>query len=131
MKKQIIITVIITLVFGVLLGAGGLYYIKFAVPLQKAKVIAQQQQEELDAMVRQGDIVEITPDTVKVNLGTEVISVRANEYTTVQVGMTTKNATGQKTDLKKYFNVGDSVNLLVREDQVLAIYRSQRPDEIK
>ena len=128
-KKPIIITTIISLIIGVILGAGGLYYIKFTVPLQKAKALAKQQQAELESMVREGDIAEITAETIQINTDDGIMKFKTNEYTTVQVGMSMKNAEGRKTDLTQFYKQGDSVSLLVKEDQVLAIYREQRPDE--
>ena len=128
-KKPIIITAIISLIIGVILGAAGLYYIKFTVPMQKAKALAKQQQAELESMVREGDIAEITAETIQINTDDGIMKFKTNEYTTVQVGMSMKNAEGRKTDLTQFYKQGDSVSLLVKEDQVLAIYREQRPDE--
>lgn len=128
-KRPIIITAIISLITGVLLGAGGLYYTKFTVPMQKAKALARQQQSELESMVREGDVEEITADTIQINTDDGIMKFKANEYTTVQVGMSMKNAEGRKTDLTQFYKQGDSVSLLVKEDQILAIYRELRPDE--
>lgn len=124
-KKPIIITAIIFLIFGVILGAGGLYFVKFTVPMQKAKALAKQQQAELESMVREGDVTEITPDTIQINTDNGIMKFKTNEYTTVQVGMSMKNAEGQKTDLTQFYKQGDNVSLLVKEDQVLAIYRGE------
>lgn len=128
MKKTTIVGIAF-LAVGVLIGVFGFYIVTDIIPVQRAKAIAQQQQEELDSMVREGDIVEITADTVKVNTGSDVITVKSNEYTTVQVGMEIKNVEDQKTDLTKFFKAGDSVSMLVKEDQVLAIYRGLTEDE--
>ena len=80
-------------------------------------------------MVREGDIAEITAETIQINTDDGIMKFKTNEYTTVQVGMLMKNAEGRKTDLTQFYKQGDSVSLLVKEDQVLAIYREQRPDE--
>lgn len=129
-KKPIIITAIISLIAGIIFGAGGLYYAKFTLPVQKAKTLAKQQQAELESMVREGDIEEITADTVKIKTADGIMKFKTNGYTTVQVGMSMKNEEGQKIDLTQYYKQGDSVSLLVKEDQVLAIYREQRSDEV-
>ena len=128
MKKTNIVSLAI-FILGALVGVLGLYVVTDIIPTQKAKATAQEQQEELDSMVRQGEIAEITADTVKINNGEDRLTMKANEYTTVQVGMTTKSVKGQKTDLTKSFKPGDMVDLLVKEDQVLAIHRSLKPDE--
>ncbi|MFX4261199.1 hypothetical protein ACOBQJ_03245 [Pelotomaculum propionicicum] len=129
--KKTIITSILIFVVGVLIGACGLYLAREVIPVRNAKMIAQEQQKELDSMVRQGIAEEITADTIKVNTGSDVISLRTNQYTTVQVGMTMVSAKGQKTDLTKYFKAGENIDLLVKEDQALAIHRALRPDEVK
>ena len=105
-KKPIIITAIISLIIGVILGAAGLYYIKFTVPMQKAKALAKQQQAELESMVREGDIAEITAETIQINTDDGIMKFKTNEYTTVQVGMSMKNAEGRKTDLTSFTSRG-------------------------
>lgn len=128
MKKTIITTILIFVV-GILIGAYGVFFVKEVIPVRNAKMIAQEQQKELDSMVRQGIAEELTADTIKVNTGSDVISLRTNQYTMVQVGMTMVSKKGQSTDLTKYFKTGENVDLLIKEDTALAIHRALRPNE--
>ena len=97
--------------------------------------MARKHQEKLDRMVRHGEVVSVEPEriTVKVEDGGgdigEIIAVRTNEFTSVQVGMRFVNEPGIKTDLTQWFKTGDYVNMLVKDGQALALHRELRPGE--
>lgn len=128
-KPLLIFATIFSLLIGVILGAGGMYYASQVVPEKKAQEVARQQQEKLNRMLRQGEIVKVKPDevTVKVNDGGgdigETVTVITNEYTSVQVGMAFMNKPGEKTNLTEWFAVGDHIDMLVEDGQALALYQ--------
>ena len=128
-KPLLIFAIAISLLVGAVLGAGGMYYASQVVPEKKAQEVARQQQEELNRMLRQGEIVEVQPEevTVKVNDGGgnigETVTVTTNEYTSVQVGMAFMNKPGEKTNLTEWFAVGDHIDMLVEDGQALALYQ--------
>lgn len=45
-----------------------------------------------------------------------------SEYTSIQVGMGFVNKPGEKTDLTKWFNSGDTLDTLVKDGQALALH---------
>jgi hypothetical protein len=59
----------------------------------------------------------------------KTVTLRTNEYTSVQVGMDFVNRPGQKLDLTEHFKVGDYVDVLVKDGQALALHRDFRPSE--
>ncbi len=128
-KPLLIFATIFSLLIGVILGAGGMYYASQVVPEKKAQEVARQQQEKLNRMLRQGEIVKVKPDevTVKVNDGGgdigETVTVITNEYTSVQVGMAFMNKPGEKTNLTEWFAVGAHIDMLVEDGQALALYQ--------
>lgn len=126
MKRTIITSLVIFLV-GMLIGAGGQYVVKEAIPAREAKITAhrQQQHQEL-GMVKpeKGVVTFVDADTIIVD--GEIF--RTDENTTVQVGMSIKNVEGQKTDLADYLEPGDSFDILYEGNRILAIYRDLRPD---
>jgi hypothetical protein len=136
MRKSILILIFI-LVFG--LGFSGGYYTGYYKYVKKPQIAAQQQaqkqQEELKRMVRHGTIVSIAPDeiTVKVEKGGgdigENIKAQANQYTAVQIGTGFVNKPGEPTDLTKFFKEGDTIDMLYKDGQILALHRDARPGE--
>ena len=139
MRFRQTITTIILWVCCLAVGFGGGWYGAYqkhvAAPERAARELAQQQQAELDRMVRRGKAVAVKPDalTVEVKEGGgdlgKTITVRANEYTAVQIAMNFVNQPGEKTDLSKWFRAGDQVDLMVKEGQILAVHRESRPGE--
>ena len=134
-KSILAVIIIISLIVGIAGGFGGAYYKYVYAPKKEAERIAKEQQERLNEMVRYGEVVSVEPEriTVKVKDGGgdigETITVKANERTSVQVGIGLVNEPGVKVDLTQWFKTGDYVDMLVEDGQVLAIHRELRPEE--
>lgn len=138
MKSRIIGLVVLCLFcLGLSFGSGwlGARYSYTVLPEKKAKEEAKKQQKELEKMVRHGKITSVESDTltIKVEKGGgdagKTVTLRTNEYTSVQVGMDFVNRPGQKLDLTEHFKVGDYVDVLVKDGQALALHRDFRPGE--
>lgn len=134
-RSVLAVIIIVSLLAGFASGFGGGYYKYVYAPQKKAQEVAKKQQEELNKMVRRGEVVSVEPDklTVKVEKGGgdigKAITVRTNEYTSVQVGMNFVSEPDKKTDLTQWFKAGDYVDMLVKDGQVLALHRELRPGE--
>ncbi|MGQ9513343.1 hypothetical protein [Thermodesulfitimonas sp.] len=117
------------------LGWFGARYHYVVAPQKKVQEEAKKRQKELDKMVRHGKITSVEPDavTLKVEKGGgdvgKTITLRTNEYTSVQVGMGFVNQPGRKLDLTQHFKAGDYVDALVKDGQALALHRDLRPGE--
>lgn len=107
-------------------------------PPQKANGAGQQSSlnsVELNKMVRYGTLIAVEPEkmTLKVEQGGgdigQTINISTNEYTSIQIGMSFVNKLGEKTDLTKWFKIGDKVDAIVKDGQALALYRDLRPGE--
>ncbi|MGB9904938.1 MAG: copper amine oxidase N-terminal domain-containing protein [Desulfotomaculales bacterium] len=109
-------------------------------PPQKTDGASQQfplNSTELDKMVRYGKLIAVEPGkvTLKVERGGgdigQTIDLSINEYTSIQIGIYAfgVNKPGEKTDLTKWFKVGDTVHALVKDGQALSLYRELRPGE--
>lgn len=134
-KLFLVLIVIGSLLVGSGGGFGAAYYHYVYGPQKKAQEIAKKQQEELNKMVRHGEAVEVRPDAIKIKVekgGGDIgktITARTTEYTSVQVGMNFVSRPGEKPDLTKWFKAGDSVDVLYKDGQALALHRELRPDE--
>jgi len=134
-KLFLVLIVIGSLLIGSGGGFGIAHYYYIYKPQKEAQEMAKKQQEELNKMVRHGEVITVEPDAIemKVEKGGgdvgKVIKVRTSEYTSVQVGMGFVNEPGKKTDLTKWFRKGDYVDALVKDGRLLAIHRELRPDE--
>jgi hypothetical protein len=137
MKSLRTVGFVVLCVFCLGLGFGwlGARYTYTVLPEKKAREEAEKRQKELDKMVRRGKVVSVEPDalTIKVEKsGGDVgktVTLRTNEYTSIQVGMGFVNQPGQKADLTKHFKAGDYVDVLVKDGQALALHRDFRPGE--
>ncbi|SHJ16078.1 hypothetical protein [Desulfofundulus thermosubterraneus] len=134
-RSVLAVIVIASLLVGFAGGFGGGYYKFVYAPKVKAQEMAKKQEEELNKMVRHGEVVSVEPDrlTLKVDKGGgdigKTITARTTEYTSVQIGMGFVNKPGEKLDLTKWFKQGDYVDVLYKDGQALALHRELRPGE--
>ncbi|MFU0783811.1 MAG: hypothetical protein ACFWT2_12115 [Thermoanaerobacterium thermosaccharolyticum] len=104
-------------------------------PTLVAQEQAKKQQEELNEMARHGEVINVEPDeiTIKVLQGGgdigNTITAKINQFTSVQIGMNFVNKAGETTNLTKYFQKGDLVDMLYKDGQALALHRNLRPNE--
>jgi hypothetical protein len=136
MRRGIIaLIIIVSFVVGLAAGFGGGYYHYVVGPQKEAQEMAKKQQEELNKMVRHGEVVDVKPEQITVHVTKaqleqgKTVTYRTNEYTSVQIGMGFVNKPNEKTDLTKWFQKGDQVDLLVKNGQVMALHRELRPGE--
>jgi hypothetical protein len=136
LRKSILAVIVIVSLLAGLAGGFGLSYYKFVrAPKVKASETAQKQQEEMNKMVRHGEIVSIEPDklTMKVEKGGgdigQTITASVNEHTSVQIGMGFVSKPNEKVDLMKWFANGDRASVLYKDGQALALHREPRPGE--
>lgn len=128
-KKVVVIITILALVTGLSAGIGIGYYKYTVFPQKKAAADAEKQQKALEQMVRSGEVEKVTPEQITMKIKDapkdkgKTKTYRINEYTQVQVGMKFVSKPGAKTDLTKYFKKGDTVSLLVKNDQAVSVYR--------
>ncbi len=134
MRKQIIITVIIALLVGIIGFTGGWYkFIK--APELKAQKEVKAQQEQMEQMTRHGEVKEVTENTITIdieksgNKETGKQKYQANEYTSIQIGMQFVNQPGKLINLTQWFKKGDYVNMLVKDGQAVLIHRDLRNGE--
>lgn len=112
-------------------------YIKSAetIAQEKAQEAAKKQQEELKKMTRSGEVVTVKPESITLRVESgggdigQTITVTANEYTSIQIGMNFVMKPGEKPDLTKYFKPGDKIYALVKNGQAMALQRELRPNE--
>lgn len=134
-KSILTVIIIVSLLAGFAGGFWTSHYKYITEPQKKAQEMAKKQQDALDKMVRHGEIVSVEPEkiTVKVEKGGgdvgKTITVKTNEYTTIQVDTAVVGNPGQKTDLTTCFKPGDNVNALVVNGQATALHREFRPKE--
>lgn len=134
-KWAVVLTIIVSLLVGAAGGFGGAYYHYVVGPQKKAQEMAKRQQEELNRMVRHGEVVAVEPEKVIVHVTKAQVdqgktkTYLISEYTSVQIGMNFVNKPGEKTDLTKWFQKGDEIDLLVKDDQAMAVHRELRPGE--
>jgi len=134
-KWVIALIVIISLLVGFAGGFGGGYYHYVVGPQKKAQEMAKKQQEELNKMVRHGEVVAVEPDKITVHVTKaqaeqgKTVTYRVNEYTSIQIGMGFVNKAGEKMDLSKWFQKSDQVDLLVKDGQAMVLHRELRPGE--
>lgn len=134
-KSVLVIIVIASLLVGFAGGFGGGYYKFVHAPKVEAQEAAKKQQEELNKMVRHGEVVSVEPDklTMKVEKGGgdigKTITAKVTEYTSAQIGMGFVNKPGEKLDLTKWFKQGDSVDMLYKDGQAMALHRELRQGE--
>jgi hypothetical protein len=135
--KKLMLAVIFVLTLG--LGFGGGFYAGYYKYVKQPQIVAQEQakkqQAELNKMVRHGEVLDVKPDevTVKVQKGGgdigKTITATINQYTSVQIGMNFVNKPDEVTDLTKYFQKGDSIDMLYKDGQAMALHRDLRPGE--
>lgn len=136
MRRGIIaLIIIVSFAIGLEAGFGGGYYHYVVGPQKKAQEMAKKQQEELNKMARHGEVVDVKPEQITVHVTKaqleqgKTVTYRTNKYTSVQIGMGFVNKPNEKTDLTKWFQKGDQVDLLVKNGQVMAMHRELRPGE--
>lgn len=124
-KRMAVILVSMTLVVGVGLGVLGHWFFAEKLPRDRAMAAAKKQQEEMNKMVRSGEVVSVSKSdvTVKVqnsgdqDLLDKVISFRVDPNTTIQQGseLLNPNRQGDKIDITKYLVKGTRVDVLGRD----------------
>lgn len=131
-KKLLIFTYISAVVIGIFAGALGFWYITIELPHNKALAEAERQREELERMVRTGEVISVTSDEITINVkesgepdkdlvGKE-ITYLADEKTRIQPGRQVINPRGGKIDLTKCLSVGKTVNLMVKGEKIVVLH---------
>lgn len=133
-KKIIALITVGVFVIGLGIGYGGSYYQYVHYPQKQAEARAKEQQEKLNKMVCRGDVVEVKPTQISINVqeGEEtgtVLPLKINEYTSIQVGQSFVNKYGDPVDLTKWFKQGDYIDAIVKDGQAFALHRDFRPEE--
>ncbi|HHW44114.1 MAG TPA: hypothetical protein GXX25_09985 [Desulfotomaculum sp.] len=136
-KSVLAVIVIASLIVGAGLGAGGHWYLADHRPKVKMMEMAKKQQEQLNKMVRSGEVTDVKPDeiTLKVQRSGDpqfegkAITVKTDRYTNVQEGMNFVSKPGQATDLSRYLKPGMQVDLLVNGDKALAVHWEKAPEQ--
>jgi len=135
LRKPVVAAIVaLTFIAGIVLGAGGMYYAKIVMPEKKVKMIAEKQQEELNRMVRSGEVVSVYPDqlTMKVeNSGENTLegrelTIKIDERTKVQEGMRLLNKTGEVIDLTKRLKPGQKVDVMERDGRAVTVHWSAK-----
>jgi hypothetical protein len=122
------------LVIGTVLGFFGGFYAYRIYPQVHAMKVAQAAQARLNGELRHGAITSMGTDTVtiKVTQGPagKTLALRANPNTTIQVGSAVLNRSGEPVDLTRWYQVGDTVDVLTRDDLTMdAIFRPLKQGE--
>ena len=124
------------LIIGAILGFFGGFYTYKIYPQVHAMKVAQAAQARLSGELRHGTITSMGVDTVaiKVTQGPadigKTLALRANPNTTIQVGSIVLNRSGEPVDLTKWYKVGDTVDMLTRDDLMMdAIFRPLKQGE--
>ena len=133
MQKKHVVAGLLLILFAGVLG----YFIGYqqGQPAREHQKLIEEHQRKIEELERAGEVVEVAPEkiTIKVEKGQDdvgkTISVRTNEYTNIQIGMSFVNRPGDKTDLTEYFKPGDYVHMLMEDGQAFLIYRELRPGE--
>lgn len=140
-KKHLLAVGVIAAFFGIFVGAVGHWYLAVKVPRDRAHALAKKQQEEMNRMVRSGEVISVGQDEIKVLVeksgdpelvGKEVV-FRIDSGTTIQQGteLLNPNQQGEKVDLAKYIVPGKKVNVLARDDRALAVHWEATPQQEK
>lgn len=112
-------------------------YLKSEALIERDKMqeASAKQMEEMNKSVRRGTVASVASDGISIRVvggGGDIgktVAFKTTEYTNIQIGMKFINKPGEKTDLTKWFKVEDSVNVLVKDDRILALHRELRPGE--
>ncbi len=133
--KMIIIAVTILLV-GAAAGFMGGFYAYRIYPRILSLREAALEQAELNQEVRAGCVVSVGPSTlvIRVSKGAadigKSLALSETPDTTVQIGSAALNRLGVLTDLTRYYETGDAVDVLTKDDHLLAaVFRPLRPGE--
>lgn len=128
-KKNIAIMYLVgALTLGVIIGAFGSHYYFVTKPYQEAVKEGQQRQEELNKMVRHGQVLAVTPNQLTISVtesgddkytGQE-LTVEVSDRTTLQMGELMLNKS--QVDVIQELKVGMEVDLLVSGNSAVAIY---------
>lgn len=131
MRKSIAaISIILTLLAGIGIGAGGMYYAKIVLPEKEAAQLAQKLQEEMIKMVRSGTVTAVSRGqlTMKVEksgdsaVGGKELTVNIDSSTMFQKGMDMLNNPGEHVDVQKLIKTGMKVNVIENNRQALVVY---------
>ena len=124
------------LIIGAVLGFFGGFYTYKIYPQVHAMKVAQAAQARLSGELRHGTITSMGADTaaIKVTQGPadigKTLALRENPNTTIQVGSVVLNRSGELVDLTKWYRVGDTVDVLTRDDLTMdAIFRPLKQGE--
>ena len=130
-KKVAAVLIVAALLLGSAAGAAGYWYFKVQAPRAKLMEMAKRQQEEMNKMVRSGEVVSVKPDEIDLKVersgdpdvaaGTE-LKLKTDGMTTVQEGMNILSKPGQPLDLTKHLKPGTKVDVLVSGDKAVAVH---------
>lgn len=132
MRKKVLAAVaVFSVLAGISLGVLGHWLFTEKLPRDRAMAVAKKQQEEMNRMMRSGEVTDVKPDgiTLKVNrsgdpaveVGTE-LTLRVDAGTTVQEGMNMLKRPGQEVDVTRYVKRGMKVDVLERDGRALVVH---------
>lgn len=146
MRKEITVSVTsVMLVVGLIafcLGVGAGWYGAWYQYVKRPMVIQQQenekQRQEMEKMTRRGEVRKVSGNSITVNVtagGADVgktLTYAVTPTTRVQVGSQIiggGDIGGSPVDVTKYISPGDFVHLMVKDGQIVSMYRALRPGE--
>ncbi len=129
-RKLLTLLIIAVFIAGAGMGVLGHWYFADQLPRVRMTETVKKQQEQLNKMVRSGEVKEVKPDELTVNVTEagdpqykgKTITVKTDQYTSVQNGMDFVSKPGQPTDLTQHIKPGMHVDLLVNGDKAAAIH---------
>lgn len=145
MRKEITVSVttvmlvvgLITFCIGVGAGWYGAWhqYIKRPMVMQQKEM--EKQQQEMEKMTRRGDVKKVSQNSITINVtagGEDVgknLTYAVTSTTRVQIGSKSMGGdmSGAAINISEYIQPGDFVHLMVKDGQVVSMYRALRTGE--
>jgi hypothetical protein len=134
-RTKLLTIIFVCLFAGSALGFAGGFFAYRIYPRAQAEAAAKKQQDALSQLVRSGSIVSVGAEAValKVEDGPadvgQIITARVTPDTTVQVGGAVLNRPGARADITEWFTAGDTVDVMVEDGSLTAIFRPLKPGE--
>lgn len=146
MRKEITVSVTsVMLVVGLIafcIGVGAGWYGAWHQYVKRPAVLQQkeneEQQKEIEKMTRRGDVKKVSANSVTLNItagGEDVgktLTYAVTSTTRVQIGSAIVGGGdigGSPVDVTKYISPGDFVHLMVKDGQIVSMYRALRVGE--
>lgn len=130
-KKIAIISIVIVFIAGAGLGVLGHWYITDKIPMDRAIKQSQEEQAKLNSMMRSGQVVNVTPQDITVQVGSsgneavkegDIITLTVDQWTAIQENMDFIKISGQEMDITKIFRPGMGITAMAEDNRALTIY---------